>query len=287
MSRGVHIFSIVQYPTVNKSSFAFITLLGLFFILSCKSDEQILSPANPKDTVVTGVIIGDVGSCLFDTFGGSTIGPLEGVKISIDSTTYSTLSDASGKFYLPAPTGRNYTLVFTKEGYGAHKVFNVSIAAPGAIILPIKVLLAQVPTYSFVNFSTITSGEVGKRMTTVFAQKKLLLPENRDGFNAVIMFYPERSLGSTPLPIGPNLATLVHSKDSTGDDMYSMKILHNNLKAYYHLDSGQVLYMTLRVANCTIIPTAEGAGTYYDKYNKRSVYTAAGPESESVKITLE
>jgi hypothetical protein len=88
-----------------------------------------------KETVVSSGIPGDIiGSVqVYDT----NYVPMTdngGVKVSLEGTAYSTLSDASGKWHLTNIPAGTYTLVFSKDGYGIAKQQNFEFTGNGTLL---------------------------------------------------------------------------------------------------------------------------------------------------------
>ena len=101
----------------------FICAIALFTIPSCK--ETTVSSGVPGD------IIGTIQ--LYDT---NYVAMTEnsGVKVSLESTTYSALSDANGKWHLTNIPAGTYTLVFSKDGYATRKQQDFEFTGNGTLL---------------------------------------------------------------------------------------------------------------------------------------------------------
>src|ERR1051325_6030649 len=84
-------------------------LLSLLFLVGCGNS------INPQ---LTGTMVGYVVA--IDSTGSSHDN--SGVKISIDGTSYSTLSDSKGRWQLDNVIPGTYNISFTKENYAMEKM---------------------------------------------------------------------------------------------------------------------------------------------------------------------
>ena len=70
-----------------------------------------------------------------------------GVKVSVDGTNFSTLSDSSGKWTLSDVTAGTYDISFSKEGFGTNKVVSFSFVGNGTAYLN-RITVPAVPSFT-------------------------------------------------------------------------------------------------------------------------------------------
>jgi hypothetical protein len=127
-------------------------------------DTTVYDPTNlPTDGTVSGqfpkttliVIPGGVGH-LDGTVVASGSIPLEGVAVNIPTTTYSTVTDASGHYHIANILPDDYTVEFSKYGYISQSI-NITIEEDETEIL--NVTMQPMPTVSVTG--TILASDTG------------------------------------------------------------------------------------------------------------------------------
>jgi len=257
-------------------------LLTLIILASCKPE----STTGPSDTntlaIDTGTLVGNVYAW---SITGNT--PLAEVKVSLDSTPYSTVTDSKGIYTLTATTNKHHTLTFSKPGYGDIKVFDLAFAAPGKLRVYQKPVLAEVPTFVPVQLTAANfTDTLGQKITLITAKQKLVQPEVRKGFTAILYFYdsdPSASADINPVFIIPLSGKTSFTDPANGVDTCRLP-LANSALFEKGIVKGKEYYLAIRLSNVLL---AYSAGFYFDPFTNQYIYTAVGPESAAIKVVIE
>ncbi len=130
-----------------SSYLLFITLALACIISSCTKEITVIQKTTPvNDTTAKGPVSGPVAGivrCYTET--GKNL-PLSGVKVSIENTNISAISDASGNFILPGVTEGVYTIVYSKDSFGTKKTFNFPYPSGG--LNPVFMIKKPVEVFS-------------------------------------------------------------------------------------------------------------------------------------------
>lgn len=99
----------------------------LTLALGCSGQKGDTGPTGPPGPTLTGTLIGSVS--LYTQCGSAQTH--DGVLITIEGTTRSTTSDATGRWeFSQLPTG-TYVFAFSKPGYGTYKTFGYQFTGGG------------------------------------------------------------------------------------------------------------------------------------------------------------
>lgn len=95
--------------------------LAVLMLAGCEYKDQVPPPPAPLPLNHTsGYVV------LYDPE-GNLMSDCSGVKVSIDGTSYSTLSDKSGRWSIAHSLNKSCKLIFSKEGYNDHKIFGIEM----------------------------------------------------------------------------------------------------------------------------------------------------------------
>src|SRR5579872_2346899 len=104
---------------ISLASFVLVLMSNLF-LASCKqtSDPGTLQPGS-----ITGVV------SLWDS--AEPLGSSAGVTITLDNSSYTTLSDSTGHWTIANVAPGNYNVTVSKAGFGLCRAFGVTVEGPG------------------------------------------------------------------------------------------------------------------------------------------------------------
>ena len=249
---------------MRKTSILAVTLslILVFGISSCtKTGSQ--GPVGPAGPVLTGTLSGFVTT--YDEYGFKVLGDLSGVTVKIsDSTSDSTLTDATGKYTFSNLKTGIYTLTYSKPGYATVTAINFSFLGGGTILR--NATISKYPSFSLFNVISLD--------TTITTDPGLLV-RGTDTADQVartfIVFGGSNSLvSSTPGSyIYANTGT-IKAGLSTWNFFITAQELHDN-----GLASGTTAYFV-------VYPISTGEPTYVDPTTGRTVFTAIGTTPSTV-----
>lgn len=239
----------------SLSAIAASVLLG-----SCKS--------NPVTTIPNGSINGTV------TLVGNGTGPLSssaGVTAALDGTNYSAQTDSNGFWHIDNVAPGNYDVVVSKAGFGACRVYGVTVEGPGTAHVDDGMYIGIAPT----DIPTIKSVTIANGALSIEGGGAVIFfdrnPNMQPGDAHTASTYTE---GLKPLP----------SLDSGTTTAFSIQSLHN-----VGLPSGSTVYISSSDAdifgysrNYDII----NQGTYYDPVHNVLRLISPGPRSNVIAITM-
>ena len=127
------------------------TFVFLLFLLiaawSCKKStttNTVVVNSNTSPGYISGVVL------QYDQFGVQATQNLNGVTVSVEGQTYTTVTDTAGRYTLSGVQPGTYNVLFGKAGYGLWQQQQVSFAGNGTYF--INGYVYQKPNY---NFSTV------------------------------------------------------------------------------------------------------------------------------------
>jgi hypothetical protein len=139
-------------------------LLVLVILIGCKDDDTSLTAnASLKGNIVGYVIT-------YDSTGSNT--DKSGVKISIDGTKYSAISDTSGRWEMKDVPPGTYNISFTKDSYAMQKNIVYRFVGNGTDYLGYSVLFqiakrnASLVLKSFQNYDQVRFDSIGRPIDT-------------------------------------------------------------------------------------------------------------------------
>lgn len=196
----------------------------LTIIWSCSSSSDDNGGSNPSNGNINGSV------SLFDE--GNTQVDNSGMTVSVEgSAAFQTTTDNSGNFSLTGIPFGNYTLEFSKTGYGTYKVFNVSHNSSNTTISE-SPSLGQMSTTSVID---LTSGTSNNGSTIVLGATTD--PAGSSGNTKYIQFFfaSNSNVSSTNYDV-------VLDAISTQTNPYNLNLTSAALIAL-GLESGQTVYV--------------------------------------------
>jgi hypothetical protein len=227
----------MQY--LNKLTLFSLMLFSSVLIFSCSKETGpagatgATGPQGAQGPAYTGVFTGFIN--LYDQYGNKVTTNLSTVKVTIDGTTISTKTDATGKYTISNLSTGNYTLTFTDTTnvYAPSKLQEVQLVS-GTVEHDVK--LSAIPNFTLTSFSA--------RDTTIASTnfiKLTVTPTSTDPQARTVAAYfnstssvtssPESSLGVYTVNIKANAATgtlLIYQSDfmnlgiNSGSTVYFM-----------------------------------------------------------------
>ena len=128
---------------------------GFLLLVSCKKEINNTTtevvPSNPAG-ILEGMVV------LYDEF-GNQLSNYSGAIVTLDSTSYTTTTDSTGKYILKnVPTNTYYNFTFSKAGYGSYHYPNYLFALTGGNA-PVQTNISNNNTNS--NYYTNSTPRVG------------------------------------------------------------------------------------------------------------------------------
>lgn len=269
--------------------FAVILTLTLF---GCDSE-----PASTTGGVPPGDIVGRVE--LYDTL-NRAMKDNSGVTVSIEGTSYTTISDASGSWTLNnIPTG-TYVIILGKEGFTSKKIFNVQHTGNGTYYLKyiyyskylIVPFLRQIPKMSMSlimrPFEPRSSYRDSVWVDSLGIERHQMVP-------ATLLMSQYTTIFSSPQYGGfYPLMNFYFGKDSQINPQDSSSFDFVSWAQYSSLDSGVATVSTVYISRDELITRGFQPGTkvfftsslqidnYYDaQQEKEIIYFVTPPEAKS------
>jgi len=250
-------------------------LIGIS-ILGCRSTDitETTRENSPRDTVQSfGIITGTVVN--FSQISGQ--GPIDGVKIEIDSTAFFAVTDTSGKFLLVAPFG-THVLHFTKEGFGEMRLFGIVHFAPDTTNIG-DVWLGEKPSQELIDMTSDTSDPSGKTVTF----RGMTTPHSLDDrahVETLFKLYSKSPSGSNIIEEGSIVGMGVQHN---GD--FIAQLGFADIVKVSHFIPGDTLYITLQLVNRRFADPYE-IGFYTDPFTEQIHYTAVSTPTPPLKIIM-
>ncbi len=191
------------------SSVFIILCVALFFIACKKGDTGATGSQGVQGPSYTGTITGFITS--YDQYGTKVTTNLSTIKVTIDNTTVSTKTDATGKYTINNLNTGNYTLTITDTTgvYASTKLQEIQLVS-GTVEHDVK--LSAIPNFTIQNFAAkdTTIGTTNYIKLTVYPTTTD--PHTRTvaaWFNntSTVTSSPESSLGVYAITIKANAAT--------------------------------------------------------------------------------
>ncbi len=250
-------------------------LLALVIFCGCKSTS---SPSPTSGNSINGNMVGYVAA--YDSTGSKTDN--SGVKISIDGTSYSSLSDSKGRWELDNVVPGTYNISYTKDGYAMEKIIAYRFVGNGTDYLFSQDIYQSLRTHASLVIRPFSNG------TAVFSCRifRNNTSESLSGL-ALLLFAKDSSFS----PIEPN--SYLYSEDNHGlsnDTLrgYDFRINSSDLNAAGY-KSGDNIYCVGYASNVnvwlwdiqkqqsTLVPS------YFDIASGKLIYTAFGNNHSEVR----
>jgi hypothetical protein len=247
-----------------------------FFMFSCKT-EKITTTAPEPTTTVTGFINA------YNEHRGVTA--KDSIKIVIDGTDKSAVTNANGKFNLLNIAEGNYKYTVSKNGFDNVKgTFTVPIASGNAPYnlgnyLSINALSSTVLTTvtSVFTYPTSLSGFYGDTTLDIHAGFVLSSSQTISGNNfskGAVIF-----LDTTAQVSKSKYFTVASSSTYFPFSEVEITISIQSLKSNYKLKKGTMVYVL-------VYGSSSNTSTYYDVENGVSVYVGLNPKASSVMSVI-
>jgi Carboxypeptidase regulatory-like domain len=203
---------------------------------------------------------------------GSTIAVDTGVTVSVNGTNTTAQTNDSGEWIIPVITVGNYTLTFTKPGFGTVESFSVPVTANNTTTVP-TVVMSEAPTLAvgFNDYEIIAPHTLSFTCT---------MPK---GENLSVVFC--LSTDSASLVTNPYQAQWTFLTTGEGDNYGGNFMVSSD--SIFNVDTiahGTIIYATV----CVV-----GEGTnygsfssYYDPVAKKEIYSALGSHSGIIAKTI-
>jgi hypothetical protein len=179
-------------------------------------------------SISTGTINGTV------KLNNSQSNDYSGVKVTLEGTSYSTISLSNGKWEIADVPAGVYKIVFSKSGYFLHEVFNFQFVGSGSYYL-YSLTLAKIPSerVTQLNVQVIDSTKriyfSGLISPPVQSQQTVVLLLSSDPFTQSIPIEAFTILGSGvdegESEYGMSFTPEWYSEISTGDTLYAAAFL--------------------------------------------------------------
>jgi len=255
----------------KKISIAFLvigTISSLFFS-ACKKDVAgPTGPQGPSGPAFTGSITGFVS--LYDQYGTKLTTNVSNVKVSIDNTTQSSLTDNTGKYSFSSLGTGSYNLSITDSLYGADKVQNIALLT-GQSNHDVK--LSAIPTFNLLSVTAVDTVESSvnyvKVRGTVAADIKA---------REVVVFFGTASTVSS----NPANYTLVYSKAIAANSSTFFVLIPVSDLYGAGLTTGSFAYFSAYPAAVSFSSTS----SYEDLNTGKTVYNAIGTTPLAANISI-
>ncbi len=243
--------------------------LGLLFFTACQKD--VIGPAGPQGApgpTYTGSITGFVS--LYDQYGTKLSTNVSNIKVSIDNTTTTALTDNMGKYsFLNLPTG-SYSITIIDSAYGTARVQNIGLLT-GQNNHDIK--LSAIPTFALGSVTAVDtiSGGISyvKVRGTVTADAK--------GRELAVYFGTTASVSSAPANY-----SLLYSK-AINSNLTSFSVLVPVSDLYgAGLTTGSTAYFAVYPA-----AVAYASSSYYEDLSTgKFIYNAVGTSPMGANVVI-
>ena len=234
----------------------------IFTISSCtKTGPQ--GPSGPSGPLLTGALTGFVTT--YDQYGFKVLGDLQGVVVHIsDSTSDSTVTDATGKYTFANLKTGVYNLTYSKPGYATVTALDYGFVGGGT--LNRNAAISRYPSFSVFNVASID--------TTIATDPGMIVRGNDTADQVARTFIV---FGSNVSTVSSTPGNYIYANTGTikaGQSSWNLFItsqeLHDNGFA-----SGSQAYFV-------VYPISTGSPTFVDPSTGRTVYTAIGSVPSTV-----
>ena len=248
---------------------ALLLILIVAFISGCK--ENPVTPSSQPTGLVSG------RAFLFNETGDSVIS--SGVLISVSGTNQTTMTDASGKWSIIVPKG-SYTLTFTKDGYGAMKVFGV--ATKGNDTVSVDEVDMTVPSHEYLNFQMLRVTEESDSIPAYLVQGTM---EQKTETLSMVLFV---SADSAALALDPNSSQVSIPFTLTGNG-YDGGFTWSSTSTFSLQQNNPFPHGTKVYTMIAIYGKGDesaGFSNYLDPVLNKQIYTALGPHSQIIRQVI-
>lgn len=240
----------------------FLSLCCVSILISCKK-EVVEGPQGPQGipgtnaTAGTGTISGSVRQ--YDTYSNLVLTNLNTTTVSIDGSTLSAVTDASGNYSLTNVPNGVFDLSFNKTGAGLKKINQVVFPGSGKLVL--NTSLFDKPDYVF------NSGYI--KDTISFSSPSYLVnlkmnPINKSRFALII--FGKTSAVDLANPASYEWENAISLSPNSVGYYGAFSMEHQGFNNFV---SGSTIYVK-------VYPVSNPNSTYYDYINDKEVYTNYG-----------
>lgn len=250
--------------TIKLAAFLSVFCISLV-LLGCKGDVGPSGPTGPSGPSLTGNISGLV--TLTDSNGVQPVNR-SGVTVSIEGTSFSAVTDSTGRWQINSVTTGNYTIDISKNTYGMSKIQNYQFVGGGTSYVG-NTNLSEVPNFSVSNlaYTVSTGGKIIVTGTLSYTSSQT------NGRNILIFVGNSASVSSSPaLNLG-----VVAAYDSSMGTSFSVNITD---ETFSNLGLGQGSPAFL-IAYASSAPPAN-CSRYVDQTTGRFNYTSLSSATSNV-----
>jgi hypothetical protein len=271
----------------------------LFVAVSGCTNSNVNSPASINGSI-TGVV--SLGS-EFKGSSPNTFASSSGVSVSLDGTSFSTLTDSSGFWKFDNVPAGNYDVTIAKSGFGLMRTYGVAVGGPGTAFIP-RVDLGELPSQApelisanVVNVVWTDSGKQHQRQDLQIRWKTtydrsysgltIFMDNNASVQPADVHFYSSLNGNGFLDWLGwyeSNIAdSLPHSNPHDGLISCPIETLHAK-----GITSGTKIYISLAQFDPYPIngQAPNTLATYYDPIHNQNRLISPSPASNVVSLTM-
>ena len=248
---------------MKKSFFLLTVCTALILSISSCTKTGPQGPSGPSGPVLTGALTGFVTT--YDQYGFKVLGDLAGVTIHVsDSSSDSTVTDATGKYTFTNLKTGVYNLTYSKPGYATVTALDYGFVGGGT--LNRNASISKYPSFLVYNVASVD--------TTIATDPGMIVrgTDTMDQVARTFIVFGSNSpaVSSTPGSfIYANTGT-IRAGQGTWNLFITSQELHDN-----GLASGTTAYFV-------VYPISTGSPTYTDPATGRTVYTAIGSVPSSI-----
>lgn len=245
-----------------------LVVFSILAIASCKKKQAETGPAGPSGPPgpagngVNGTITGNIRQ--YDQAGVTYSTGLNTTTVSIDGTSYSTITDAAANYTLSNVTPGIYSITFNKNGNSLTKRQQISFPGNGTLYLDAEVY--ELPAFTITGFTAKDTTRFGPCFKFTFT----ITPTNKAGMISVFS----------------NLDGQLDVNNPGNYDIYpTVQVQPNQTVFTYYTFShsyktGQTVYLKAYPAS------ANSNGGYIDYATDKRVYTGYGSPSATKSVVI-
>lgn len=221
------------------------------------------------------------GYIVLNDTNGNRYSDRSGVQVSIDSTSYSTITDSLGWWQIANVPPGTYDISITKTGFGYSKVKEFQFVGDGEVTLP-YIHIANPPTFPLHIYSVNPSNQIVivevKALSVDYSAKGVLLVVSADSIT---------SPTSNSNMIEAHYRVLAF--DPANQDKLQIRVDHLNEKGF---NSGEKVFVhTYGLGDRDLMypnqyPDIQFPSRYFDPRSQQYICTAVGPESNIVSFIV-
>lgn len=264
-----------------KHLFSFFLLLSM--LAGCDSDTT----STGTDNRLKGTMR---GRAVLLSLGYQEAPSSSGIKITLEGTSFSTVTNDSGEWELKDVPAGIYTLVYEKEGYGLYKYITYQFVGGGIAYVPSPIRLRKIATTHAELFYVVMKDTLDPEYPTGPPSKRIVI---------------KATIADTVGQYYQQVATFFFSKNpnvSKDPSTYDFVLGERKLWMYYtayesrplkdsmfatnlptgYAASGETIYVIAYGATYTGSSGGYGPGDYYDPSIRKQYYTSVSPSPSKV-----